>query len=224
MLRKTIRIEGYEPAPGEAMQAGWSVVLPGFHSALGIPLLRGRDFSPNDRRGSPFVVVVNESFARRFYGSADAAIGRRIGWGRAGGFNTEIIGVVGDFRTTDLKSDQLTERTFTSYLDGRLTTRSFQFYLRTADDPAAHVAAVQGIVSEMDPSAVVEATRTLDRQVEITHSRDIFMARLSAAFAALATFLTAVGLYGITASAVARRKREILYGRSMTAQFEIVRS
>jgi predicted permease len=205
--QNTIRAEGYEPGPSENMQAGWNMVMPGLFSALEVPILAGRDFSEADREGAPATMVVNESLARRFFGSAHAAVGRHIGFGGSrADLKYEIIGVVKDFKEVDLRSE-VTAWTFTSGLLNLGNTPD-TFYVRTATNPLSIAYSLRTAVLEIEPSAVVYNLKTIDQQLADTHYREIVLARLSTGFAALAALLACVGLYGITSFAVARRTKE----------------
>jgi predicted permease len=205
----TIAVEGYQKSEGENMQAGANYTLPGFWPAVGIPLLAGRDFRERDALGAPLVVIVNETFANRFLGSAADAIGRRVGYfgHKKGPLPLEIVGVVADHKASDLRAESM-PRTYFPLLQLEKPDL-LTFYLRAKGDPEALAGAAQRAVSEIDPQMAVFGVKTLARQVEETHYVERLFARLSATFAVLATLIAAVGLYGIAAFSVARRTREI---------------
>ena len=103
-----VNVPGYAPKPGqknEAIQVATNWVGPRFFETMGIPLLLGRTLGEGDREGAPKVVVVNEKFVREFLGEGNP-IGRRFGFGgEAAKADTEIVGVVGDAKFTDLRSE-----------------------------------------------------------------------------------------------------------------------
>ncbi len=204
----TIKVEGYQSAEGENMQAGANQVLPGFFDALGIPLLAGRDFDERDVRGAPATLIVNETFAKRFFGSPANALGRRVGsFLDQGPLPFEIVGVVGDHKTKDLREEPR-PLTYWPVLQQQRPGH-LAFYIRTRGDPSQLLSAAQSAVRELDPELAVFRLKTLERQVEQTHYIERIFAQLTAVFATLATLLAALGLYGVSAFAVARRTREI---------------
>jgi predicted permease len=206
--QNTIAAEGYERSSGEDMQAGANRVLPGFFSTVGVGLLAGREFTENDAQGAPEVVIVNEAFADRFFGSAQEAIGRRVGFDlERQHLPFEVVGVVADHRAKDLREDAF-PRTYWPLLQAEKPDH-MAFYLRTRGSPGNSLAAAIGAVRELDPDLAVFNAKTVDRQVEETHFIERLFARLSAAFAVTATLIAAIGLYGVGAFSVARRTREI---------------
>ncbi len=203
----TIAAQGYEAKPGENMQAGANDVLPKFFETLGVPLLAGREFTQADALGAPRVVMVNKTFADRFFGSPSEAIGRRVGFALSTEFPFEVVGVTADHKAWSIREDAM-PRTYWPLLQ-RENPDHLAFYLRTRGNPEALLAGAVGAVRDVDPELGVFMAKTLERQVEETHFIERMFAQLSATFAVLATLIAAIGLYGIAAFSVARRTREI---------------
>ena len=212
-----ITVEGYRPAPDEDMDQNWNTVSPGYFRAMGIPVLRGREFEARDAAsaregpagGPPFrTVVVNERFAKHYFPGQDP-IGRHIGFGANPGRPTpiEIVGVVRDSKYTDVR-DETQRQLFFAYLE-ESNPRSFTVYVRTSRPPEAAFATIRQVVRDLAPGLPVAATRTLARQVDRSLARERLVAAMSAVFGGLATLLAVVGLYGVMAYTVARRTREI---------------
>ncbi|MFN7992790.1 MAG: ABC transporter permease [Bryobacteraceae bacterium] len=204
--QNTVHIKGYQPAKNEDMNPGWNEMLPGFFSAAGAPLVAGRDFTERDTAGSTSVVIVNETFQKRFFPHG-SPIGRHIGWGGSGPANIEIVGVVKDIKNADLK-EKPRPWTFTALLQNP-TPGPVTFYVRTARSPIDAARAVQQAVYGLDAALPVFDVKTLRTRIDETHFLDRLLAWLSVSFGFLATLLAAIGLYGTTAFSVARRTQEI---------------
>jgi predicted permease len=218
----TITVEGYQPRPGENMNPFCNAVSPDYFGTMGVAFVAGRDFDARDavpRRpgvlsdtvaaGSPFrVAIVNESFARHYYGNA-SPVGRHIGFGGDPGTPTpiEIVGVVKDSKYTGVR-DEIPRQVFFPYqqIDN---AGSATVYVRATHDPSAAFAAARRTVAEIDSNIPIYNLRTLTRQVERSLLTERIVATLSTAFGALATLLAVIGLYGVMAYTAARRTREI---------------
>jgi predicted permease len=212
-----VTVEGYTHGPEEDMAQWCNLVTPGYFRTMGIPLLRGREFGLTDAateetakdENNPFrVVIVNERFARTYFGTHDV-VGKRIGFGADPGRPTPItiVGVVGDAKYSDVRDETPRQLFFPYFQDS--TPGSFTMYLRGSSSPAVALAAARDVVREIDPNLPLGSTRTLEQQLGQALSRERLVATLSAVFGGLATLLAVVGLYGVMSYTVTRRTREI---------------
>jgi predicted permease len=195
-----------------------NAISPGYFAALGAPIVAGRDFTlrdteqinhgggPNDL--VPRVVIVNEKFARRFFGDANP-LGRRVGFRNDPGTPTdmEIVGVVRDIKYTSLRDD-IPIQMFVPYL-ARRTVGDMTVYLRTSLAADQTVSLVRDRVRKLDPNLPIYDVQTMEQRVTDSLLTERLIAGLSAVFGVLATLLACVGLYGVMAYNVARRTREI---------------
>src|SRR5262249_12716028 len=219
----TMTIEGYDAKPGEQRNPYCNAVSPGYFKTMGIRLLRGREFDGRDEGAAPRPAdpnqsdgrgngyrhaIVNQSFAKRFFGDQDP-IGRHIGFGLNPGTPTplEIVGVVRDAKYTGVRDD-IPQQAFFPLLEERAPS-SIVMYVRTTGDPSAAFTAAQRTLHEIDPSVPMFNLPTLERQIDRSLLVERFIATLSTAFGVLATVLAVIGLYGVMAYTVARRTREI---------------
>jgi predicted permease len=208
MIGVNLRADGYTARPGEELKAFLNVVRPGYFRTLGIPLLQGRDFMPQDSPNSPRVAVVNGSLARHYFGDQDP-IGKRVEFVE-GGRKFEIIGVVADSKYYDLRENT----TDLMYEDGlqnqpEATVIRATLSVRSADDASALRNTLQEVVHSLDGSVRIGRIATLQERIDDSLHADRMVAALSGTFSLLALMLTGVGLYGILSFSVARRTSEI---------------
>jgi len=204
----SVAVEGYAAKPGEDMNPHVNHVSPGFFAALQIPLYAGRDFTARDDAQAPKVVIVNEKFARHYFGG-NSAVGRHIGMGGDPGTKTdiEIVGVVRDTKYERMR-EEVPRQIFFPYLQNDWAAQ-MTAYVRTDLGSAQMFPALRAAVRNIDANLPVYLMKTEERQRDDSLAVERLAASLSASFGVLATLLAAVGLYGVMAFIVARRTREI---------------
>jgi predicted permease len=204
----TVSVEGYRTGEGEDMNPHFNSISPGYLGTLGLAIRAGRDFDERDQMGAKTAVIVNETFARKYFPEG-SPIGYHIGWGDGHNakLDMEIVGMVQDAKYEDLRDD-VPRQVFVAYPQSEWATE-MTAYVRTSTESEAMFAAIREEVRKLDAAMPLFDMNTMEDQLDRSLSVERLVALLSSAFGFLATLLAFLGLYGVTAFGVARRSAEI---------------
>jgi predicted permease len=204
---RTVMVEGYRFRDDESDAVGLNAIAPAYFSTMGTPIVDGREFARTDTRTSAKVAIVNERFARYFFGDA-RAVGRHV---TSRDVTYESVGVARDAKYQNLRAEIVK----TMYIpwtqrDGELQAAAYNYVLRAASgDPRSLVADVRRAVREADPALRLTTARPYSAYVDESIGTERIMATLGGAFGALAMLVAALGMFGLLAFQVARRTNEI---------------
>jgi putative ABC transport system permease protein len=187
--------------------ASANIVWPGYFRTLGIPLLRGRDFTLQDREGAPGVVIINETMARELFGGSDP-LGRRLSIEGRDGPWLEIVGIAKDSRYDELMEERRPFM-YLPHLANAGLLPDLALIASVDGDPARALSSLQHEVRAMDPNLPLFDASTLRGKVRLRNDKQQGITKMLTLFGALALLLASLGLYGVISCSVGRRTREI---------------
>ncbi len=196
-------VEGRPPLPpDQRMGADFRRINEHYFSALGIPMLRGRNFTEQEARQSAKLLVISDLLARQVFPNEDP-LGKRLVMAMSGEA-WEIIGIVGDIRHRAMEMDPLPAMYWPSIQNGGMN-----LVVRTQGDPGSLSAAIRKEVQAIDPDQPVAAVRTMDELVGLSVAASRYRTAFLGLLALVALILASTGIYGVMSYSVAQRTHEI---------------
>jgi predicted permease len=209
----TMSVEGHKAANGEDMQAFMNALTPGYFKAMHVSILAGRDFQltdqparwDDDENSGPRVAIVNRKFAEHFFKTVNV-VGKHIGWGDGPKtkLNIQIVGVV-ENQLYEGPREGVRRQVFIP----RTGAGGMVYYVRSSIGSTTLYGQLRNEVRRIDNAMPIFAMKTLERQLDETLLTDRLVALLAAGFGLLAATLASIGLYGVMAFVVARRRKEL---------------
>lgn len=202
-----INIPGYQAPEGERNSFEWERVTPGYFPTLHLPVVAGRGFTDADSPTSLRVVVVNQSFVKRFFGAPDHALGKTFTVGGLKDKPLTIVGVVRNAKHSNLHEPPVP--IFYTPIFQQTEPNSVAVYIRTSQAPKAAAGNVRAAVISIDSKLVVDSLQSMNSEIDTTLTSERLLSFLASSFGVVAAFFAAIGLYGVLAYSIAQRTREI---------------
>jgi predicted permease len=205
--------EGHVPQAGEDMEHYFGVVGPGHFAAFGIPILRGREFTPEDREGAPGVVIVNERFASRFWPGEDP-IGRTMRLRGEDGPSLRVVGLARDSKYRTLAEEPTPFYYLPVLQDYGFVSRYTRLFpahvvVRATGDPGTAARALTAVLRELDPELPVYPPKPMLDHLGLSVLPSRVASAFFAGFGVLGLLLASLGVYGVVAYSVTQRTQEM---------------